>query len=62
MEIVSAAIAVMVGIIAHVIITVKRVPMMDPKENPMPDAIINALLAELIAVGCWMLMHIDNYL
>lgn len=64
MEMLRAAIAVLVGIIAHVAITAKRMENWQyaTKKNPIPDFVINVLSAELIAVGAWVLMNIRNIL
>jgi len=64
MEILKAAIAVLVGIIAHVAITAKRMENWKyaTKKNPIPDFVINVLSAEAIAVGAWVLMNIEHFL
>ena len=63
MDILRAAIAILVGIMAHTLITAKRVMSWKAKkENPIPDFAINVTLAEIIAVGAWCLMNLGNYL
>ena len=64
MEMLRAAIAVLVGIIAHVAITAKRMENWKyaSKKNPIPDFIVNVLSAELIAIGAWVLMNIEHFL
>lgn len=59
-----AAITVLVGIIAHVAITAKRMENWQyaNKKNPIPGFIVNMICAELIAVGAWVLMNIKDFL